>query len=117
MKTTVVAITGAATPILANIPAKFVRVREDALAASKVLIANLRNSDGSFSPDVYFQPNVTGTLTEDITVHSSVGILARPAGYSYSGQPAEAYMKLRTQDGSSINVILIEHENNPKGNY
>lgn len=114
MKITRVAINGGATPVSvpSNIPAKMIKIVEDSGAPSVTLLAQVLQSDMTYSAETAFPPG------EPIRIVQPLGIIAPPAGYFAQGQPATsvAYAKIRTGDASTVNVRLTEYENIPPGN-
>ena len=111
MKTTIVTVTGSETEIPATIPAKYVRIKENAAIPLTSFIVNLKQSDHSYAADANYGPG------EVIRAFGYSGIIARPPGYSAYLLPAtgEALMKIRTAGGTTVDVVVEEYENLPLG--
>jgi hypothetical protein len=113
MKTTRVAVNGGASAvdIPCTIPCKFATIVEDNPLATEQLIVQLKQPDHTYASEVTFGPGVV------IRIQGYAGIIARPAGYSASGQPAanEALCKIRTASGGTVTVRVREYEIIPVG--
>jgi len=112
MKTTRVNLSGGAevVEIPCTIPCKFAKIEEDSAIPVEELIVQFKQSDHTYSDEVHFSPGTP------IRIFGYSGIIARPAGYSASGQPAsaEALCKIRTASGTAVYVRVEEFENTPQ---
>jgi hypothetical protein len=113
MKVTRVAIAAGSTPtnIPATIPAKFMKVVEDAAVPSETLGVIFKQSDGTFADEVIFQPGVI------IRVQGYSGIIGKPPGYVAYQTPVtgDTCLKIRTLSGTGCTVKVTEYENYPLG--
>lgn len=111
MKTTLISVGVAATNIPATIPAKFCKITENVDISTVPLVVNFLQSNHSFSDDVTIPAGVP------IRIQGYSGIISRPPGYSAYLLPAigDPMCKIRTSDGSTVQLVVQEFENTPPG--